>query len=77
MANYIKPTVKLAALSSGVSGVGSCTTTKDDISIIVDAWQLDINTAFGINESCIDQVPYDMYCKFTSVDNGALKVLYS
>ncbi len=75
---YIKPSAMFIT-ASGTAGMGvSCSTTREDIDLIKEILGItDMKNAFSINEACEEQ--YDMveYCKFTSVENGSMKILTS
>ncbi len=80
MSNYIKPTVKLAALSSNMARSGGCTTGNSDVDIIKE-WLNELdpttqNAAFAATENCAVVIPFEGYCKFTSVE-GAVTVFGS
>ncbi len=72
MKSYIKPTISLV-VTNGNGGFGSCVVKVDEElieSILGGVIDLNANS-FGMNESCAEKVPIDMYCKFTSADLGA------
>ncbi len=75
---YIKPSATFIT-AAGTSGMGvSCSTSREDVDLIKEILGItDMKNAFSINEACEDQ--YDMveYCKFTSVENGSMKILTS
>ena len=78
MNQYVKPIIKLAGTTTNSSSAGSCYTQADMelISSIVGQ-NVDINTAFGPNEACVNKIPIDMYCKFTSAELGAAQAFVS
>ena len=76
---YIKPSAMFITASGSGMGV-SCSTSREDVELIKEILGInnaDWTNAFSINEACEDQ--YDMveYCKFTSVENGSMKILTS
>ncbi|MBE6803004.1 MAG: hypothetical protein E7530_09020 [Ruminococcaceae bacterium] len=75
---YIKPSAMFIT-ASGTAGMGvSCSTSREDVELIMEILGItDMKNAFSKNEACGDQ--YDMveYCKFTSVENGSMKILTS
>lgn len=75
---YIKPSATfITAAGSGVSGV-SCTTSREDVELIKEILGItDMANAFSVNEACEDQYDMENYCKFTSVENGSMKILTS
>lgn len=77
MNNYVKPVIKLATVAADGSTV-SCGTTKSDMDLIQSIiGGADANNTFGMGESCLIEVPLDMYCKFTSTELGAVQVFWS
>lgn len=78
MNQYVKPIIKLAGTATNSSSAGSCYT-KADMELIASiiGQPIDVNTAFGINEACIDKLPIDIYCKFTSAELGAAQAFVS
>lgn len=78
MNQYVKPIIKLAGTATNSSSAGSCYT-KADMELIASivGQPIDVNTAFGINEACIDKLPIDIYCKFTSAELGASQAFVS
>lgn len=76
MNNYIKPTISLVAAVSNTGTSASCTTTSEDMDLIKDITGItDTSKFFGVGEACAVEV--EMYCKFTSVENGAAKAFVS
>ena len=76
MSNYMKPTISLVAAISNTGTSAACTTTSEDMDLIKDITGItDVNQFFGIGESCAVEI--EMYCKFTSVENGASKAFVS
>ena len=70
MKSYIKPTISLV-ITNGNGGFGSCIV-KADEELIESILGLELTpNSFGMNEACVDKLPIDMYCKFTSADLGA------
>lgn len=78
MNQYVKPIIKLAGTATNSSSAGSCYT-KADLDLIsnIVGSDINVNTAFGMNEACIDKIPIDMYCKFTSAELGAAQAFVS
>ena len=75
MNKYVKPAIKLAT-ADGVYLHGTCNTTSSDMELIQSIVGVDnIDMAFGMNEGC--EIPFDMYCKFTSAETGAVSVFWS
>ena len=72
MKKYLKPTLVFAAASVGTPS--SCFT-QVDMELIADILGegYDVNKIFGITEACETGVPIDYYCKYTSVESGALQ----
>ncbi len=72
MKNYIKPTLVFAAASVG--SPSSCLA-KVDMELIADILgeSYDANKIFGMGEACEIGVPIDYYCKYTSVESGAIQ----
>ena len=79
MENYIKPTFILAAVDSTALTSNSCGVTKSEIADIfaTDFGLTYTETALNVTEACQDQYKVGMYCKFTSVETGALKIMGS
>ena len=75
---YIKPSAMfITASGTGASGV-SCATSREDIDLIKEILGItDMTNAFSVNEACEDQYDMENYCKFTSVENGSMKILTS
>ena len=72
MKNYLKPTLVFAAASVG--NASSCLV-KADMELIADILGegFDANQIFGMGEACQVGVPIDYYCKYSSVESGALQ----
>ena len=72
MKNYLKPTLVFAAASAGSP---STCLEQVDLELIADILGdgFDANKIFGIGEGCETEVPIDYYCKFTSVESGAVQ----
>lgn len=78
MNNYIKPSIKLVTNASALSSASSCTTSSSDMELIQSLiGGADASKTFGMGETCEITVPIEMYCKFTSVEAGALQVFWS
>lgn len=78
MNNYIKPSIKLIANASPRSSASSCTTSSADMELIQSViGGVDASKTFGMGETCEISVPLEMYCKFTSVETGAMQVFWS
>ena len=78
MKDYIKPTFTLAGLFPVALAAGSdCGIKTSDLENIIGGWGLDVNKVLAPTETCDEKVDIGMYCKFTSVENGSLKVLGS
>lgn len=76
MNDYIKPTINLVAAIADTGTSAACTTTAEDMDLIKDITGItDTSKFFGIGESCAVEI--EMYCKFTSVENGASKAFSS
>ena len=75
---YIKPSAMFIT-ASGTAGMGvSCSTSREDIDLIKEILGItDWANAFSINESCQQQYDLENYCKFTSVEDGSMKILTS
>lgn len=77
MKNYVKPTIKLATIGADGSTV-SCSTTESDMDLIQSiVGGANANDTFGMGESCLIELPLDMYCKFTSAEMGKIVVFWS
>ncbi len=78
MSMYIKPSATfITAAGPGVSGI-SCSTSREDVELIKQILGItDMKNAFSVNEACEDQYDMENYCKFTSVENGSMKILTS
>lgn len=72
MKKYLKPTLVFAAASIG--SPSSCLA-QVDMELIADILGegYDVNKIFGIGEACETGVPIDYYCKYTSVELGAMQ----
>lgn len=72
MKNYLKPTLVFAAASAG--SPSSCLV-QVDLDLIADilGTGFDATKIFGIGEDCDTKVPIDYYCKYTSVESGAVQ----
>ncbi len=79
MKDYIKPTFTLAGLFPVALATGSdCAMKTGDLNNIIGGWGIDVNKALGPTEAgCDIKLDIDMYCKFTAVEDGAIKVLGS
>ncbi len=80
MKQYTKPTIAIAA-ATGASAVTTCIQ-KVDAQLITSILGYDftpeqLRNTFAANESCDIQLPIEFYCKFTSVDMGALQAFIS
>lgn len=74
MKQYIKPS--MITLSAGGGGTGtSCNISDEDRMRIEEIIGVPLNQALGMDESCT--VPLEQYCKYTSVDTGAIKIVSS
>ncbi len=75
---YIKPSAMFIT-ASGTAGMGSsCSTSREDVDLIKEILGItDLANAFSVNEACEDQYDMVQYCKFTSVENGSMKILTS
>jgi hypothetical protein len=77
MKNYVKPTIKLATIGADGSTI-SCSTTESDMNLIQSiVGGANANDTFGMGESCLIELPLDMYCKFTSAEMGKIVVFWS
>ena len=77
MKNYVKPTIKLATIGADGSTI-SCSTTESDMELIQSiVGGANANDTFGMGESCLIELPLDMYCKFTSAEMGKIVVFWS
>ena len=77
MKNYVKPVIKLAVTDSNGNTV-SCGTTESDMELIQSiVGGANANDTFGLGESCLIELPLDMYCKFTSAEMGKTVVFWS
>ena len=79
MKNYIKPAFILAAVDATAMTSNTCGITTSEITdIFATDFGLEYTeTALNVTEACQKQYKVGMYCKFTSVETGALKVLGS
>lgn len=78
MKKYLKPTLVFAAASVG--SPSSCLgLSQDDMDLIADILGdgFDANKIFGMNEACEIGVPIEHYCKYTSVETGAMQAFLS
>lgn len=75
---YIKPSAMFIT-ASGTGGMGvSCSTSREDVDLIKEILGIkDMANAFSMNEACEEQYDMENYCKFTSVENGSMKILTS
>ncbi len=77
MNKYVKPVIKLATTDANGNTV-SCGTTESDMKLIQSiVGGANANDTFGLGESCLIEIPLDMYCKFTSTELGAVLVFWS
>ena len=77
MNKYVKPIIKLAVTDANGKTV-SCSTTETDMDLIQSiVGGANANDTFGMGESCLIEVPLDMYCKFTSAEMGKIQVFWS
>lgn len=77
MKNYVKPTIKLATIGADGNTI-SCSTTESDMDLIQSiVGGANANDTFGMGESCLIELPLDMYCKFTSAEMGKIVVFWS
>lgn len=78
MDNYIKPSIKLVADAGAKASTGSCGTSGEDMQLIQSiVGGADMNNTFGMGESCLIEVPLEMFCKFTSTELGAVQIFWS
>ena len=72
MKKYLKPTLVFASASIG--SPSSCLV-QVDMELIADILGegFDANQIFGMGEACQVGVPIDYYCKYSSVESGALQ----
>lgn len=78
MSQYTKPSIMFLAAGTNSASTTSCFTKADmDLITSIIGPDIDISTAFGMNESCVNPLPIDMYCKFTSAELGAVQAFIS
>lgn len=76
MKKYIKPTISLAATGTTTAAASTCTTGTVEAKSIEELlvnMGYDINTAFGMYETCTNPVMFEEYCKFSS----SIQIFYS
>lgn len=77
MKSYIKPTIALAITGNDSGSYSSCIV-KADLDLIESILGLEVpSNGFSMTESCENQLPIDMYCKFTSAELGAAQAFIS
>ena len=76
MQKYVKPTISLTA-SVSANGPAFCSV-QADLDLIQAITGLKITeNSFAATEACKDQLPIDIYCKFTSAELGAAQAFLS
>lgn len=76
MQKYVKPTISLTA-SVSANGPAFCSV-QADLDLIQSITGLQITeNSFAATEACKDQLPIDIYCKFTSAELGAAQAFIS
>ncbi len=69
MNKYTKPTISLLTLNAATAAASSCSTSTADaneIRLILESMGYDMSKAFGIYETCEEEVFFEDYCKFSS-----------
>lgn len=69
MSNYTKPTIVLLNAGTSTAAASSCSTDTNDAKEIMDILKemgYSQENAFGIVEACVEIVPIEDYCKFSS-----------
>lgn len=75
---YTKPSIKLLAVGTNSSSIGSCFSSADLETLEgILGIPIDPATAFGMGEACQNQLPIEGYCKFTSAQTGSTQVFVS
>lgn len=77
MKEYMKPTIAIAANSSSSIPVFCAVQADLDIIASILGPEFDSSKIFGMKEACIQQIPIDIYCKFTSAELGAAQAFAS
>ncbi|MBR6531038.1 MAG: hypothetical protein IKT61_00885 [Clostridia bacterium] len=82
MKQYFKPVFRIAAGYAPNPGLKiSCTTTDEDLELIASILGMEVSDlggdAFAQSENCKVPVPFEIYCKFTSVANGMEAIFLS
>lgn len=78
MKSYMKPTISLA-ITGGNGGYGSCIV-KADLDLLQSILGNDFTfskNSFAMSEDCVEGIPVDIYCKFTSAELGAAHAFIS
>ena len=77
MNKYVKPVIKLATTDANGNTI-SCGTTESDMELIQSiVGGAEAGNTFNADESCLIEIPLDMYCKFTSAELGKTVVFWS
>ena len=77
MKEYMKPTIAIAANSRSANPVFCAVQADLDLikNIVGDGFDWD--KAFAITEACMEGIPLEIYCKFTSAELGAAHAFLS
>ncbi len=78
MKSYMKPTISLA-ITGYNGGYGSCIV-KADLDLLQSILGNDFTfskNSFAMSEGCVEGIPVDIYCKFTSAELGAAHAFIS
>ena len=75
---YVKPGAMFIT-ASGTGLAATCNTSREDVELLGEILGItDWSKAFAMTESCEDPQDIEMYCKFTSVEDGvSTKILMS
>ncbi len=77
MKKYVKPMLQVAATPLSSGATISCTVAADMEIVQSFINGADPDKVFGMYEACEEQVPLDMYCRFTSSELGAAQAFIS
>jgi len=76
MSKYIKPTISVLNANAVSNSTSSCSGSSTDAKAVIDMlvqMGYDPKNCFSMYETCIDQITFVDYCKFTS----GVQIFYS